>query len=69
MSSVIPDRALRELGRTEGGADTLGLLVRDQDTRRLVLLRAVLDAAAQARQLGRQLDPRPFSAGYRGGAF
>ncbi|WP_406429636.1 aKG-HExxH-type peptide beta-hydroxylase [Streptomyces sp. NBC_01589] len=46
MSPAIPDRALRELGRTEGGTDSLGLLVRDQDTRRLVLLRAVLDAAA-----------------------
>nr|WSW66819.1 HEXXH motif-containing putative peptide modification protein [Streptomyces sp. NBC_00995] len=48
MSSAVPDRALRELGRTEGTADTLGLLVRDQDTRRLVLLRALLDAAAAA---------------------
>ncbi|MER7724122.1 HEXXH motif-containing putative peptide modification protein [Streptomyces sp. NPDC096323] len=48
MSAAIPDRALRELGRTEGGTDALGLLVRDQDTRRLVLLRAVLDAAAAA---------------------
>ncbi|MGW2182423.1 aKG-HExxH-type peptide beta-hydroxylase [Streptomyces sp. NPDC001732] len=48
MSSPVPDRVLRELGRTEGGAATLGLLVRDQDTRRLVLLRALLDAAAAA---------------------
>lgn len=48
MSPAIPDRALRELGRTEGDTDTLGLLVRDQDTRRLVLLRALLDAAAAA---------------------
>ncbi|WP_406092615.1 aKG-HExxH-type peptide beta-hydroxylase [Streptomyces sp. NBC_01013] len=48
MNPAIPDRALRELGRTEGGTDSLGLLVRDQDTRRLVLLRAVLDAAAAA---------------------
>ncbi|WP_405931065.1 aKG-HExxH-type peptide beta-hydroxylase [Streptomyces sp. NBC_00827] len=43
--SPVPDRALAELGRTEGGPDTLALLLRDQDTRRLVMLRAVLDAA------------------------
>ncbi|MFD0026309.1 aKG-HExxH-type peptide beta-hydroxylase [Streptomyces sp. NPDC058382] len=48
MSPAIPDRVLRELGRTEGDTDSLGLLVRDQDTRRLVLLRALLDAAAGA---------------------
>ncbi|MFB8086459.1 HEXXH motif-containing putative peptide modification protein [Streptomyces sp. NPDC055992] len=48
MSPVIPDHVLRELGRTEGDAASLGLLVRDQDTRRLVLLRAVLDAAEAA---------------------
>lgn len=48
MSSAIPDSALRELGRTEGTAATLGLLVHDQDTRRLVLLRALLDAAGAA---------------------
>ncbi|MET8272213.1 MULTISPECIES: aKG-HExxH-type peptide beta-hydroxylase [unclassified Streptomyces] len=45
MSPPLPDRALRAFGRTEGDADDLGLLVRDQDTRRLVLLRALLDAA------------------------
>ncbi|MFE9093709.1 aKG-HExxH-type peptide beta-hydroxylase [Streptomyces sp. NPDC007264] len=44
MSPAVPDRALAELGRTEGGPDTLALLVRDQDTRRLLTLRAVLDA-------------------------
>ncbi|MEU2249078.1 HEXXH motif-containing putative peptide modification protein [Streptomyces sp. NPDC019224] len=48
MSTAVPDHVLRELGRTEGDADSLGLLVRDQDTRRLVLLRAVLDAAEAA---------------------
>ncbi|WP_328905820.1 HEXXH motif-containing putative peptide modification protein [Streptomyces sp. NBC_00234] len=48
MSPALPEGALRALGRTEGDADTLGLLVRDQDTRRFVLLRALLDAAAQA---------------------
>ncbi|MFG3135454.1 aKG-HExxH-type peptide beta-hydroxylase [Streptomyces sp. NPDC048211] len=48
MSPPISDHALRQLGRTEGDADSLGLLVRDQDTRRLVLLRALLDAAAAA---------------------
>lgn len=41
----VPDRALLELGRTEGGPDTLALLIRDQDTRRMLMLRAVLDAA------------------------
>jgi HEXXH motif-containing protein len=45
---AVPERALNELGRTEGGPDTLGLLVRDQHTRRLLLLRAVLDAAESA---------------------
>ncbi|WP_328920303.1 HEXXH motif-containing putative peptide modification protein [Streptomyces sp. NBC_00208] len=48
MSPPLPDRALRAFGRTEGDADDLGLLVRDQDTRRLVLLRALLDAAGAA---------------------
>lgn len=45
---AVPDRAVNELGRTEGGPETLGLLVRDQHTRRLLLLRAVLDAAESA---------------------
>lgn len=44
----VPDRALLELGRTEGGPDTLALLVRDQDMRRLLMLRAVLDAVEGA---------------------
>ncbi|MEU3185411.1 HEXXH motif-containing putative peptide modification protein [Streptomyces sp. NPDC006923] len=44
----LPERLLRELGRTEGGDEALTLLVRDQHTRRLVLLRALLDAAAAA---------------------
>ncbi|WP_189310965.1 aKG-HExxH-type peptide beta-hydroxylase [Streptomyces brasiliensis] len=48
MLPEVPNRALAELGRTEGGAGTLALLVRDQDTRRLLLLRAVLDAAEAA---------------------
>ncbi|MEU8554392.1 HEXXH motif-containing putative peptide modification protein [Streptomyces anthocyanicus] len=48
MFPVVPERALLELARTEGGSDTLTLLVRDQDTRRLLLLRAVLDAAEGA---------------------
>ncbi|MFD5034536.1 HEXXH motif-containing putative peptide modification protein [Streptomyces sp. NPDC058405] len=48
MSPAVPERLLRELGRTEGGAEALGLLVRDQHTRRLVLLRALLEAAAAA---------------------
>jgi HEXXH motif-containing protein len=48
MFPTVPDRALRELARTGGGTDTLALLVRDQDTRRLLVLRAVLDAAEAA---------------------
>ncbi|MFD7319182.1 aKG-HExxH-type peptide beta-hydroxylase [Streptomyces sp. NPDC059883] len=48
MSGAVPEPLLRELGRTEGGSEALGLLVRDQHTRRLVLLRALLDAASAA---------------------
>ncbi|MEU2494817.1 HEXXH motif-containing putative peptide modification protein [Streptomyces sp. NPDC007883] len=48
MSAAVPERILRELGRTEGGPEALALLVRDQHTRRLVLLRALLDAADSA---------------------
>ncbi|WP_066948172.1 aKG-HExxH-type peptide beta-hydroxylase [Streptomyces lushanensis] len=48
MSLAVPETVLRELGRTEGGSETLALLVRDQHTRRLVLLRALLDAAEAA---------------------
>ncbi|GAA2244191.1 hypothetical protein GCM10010145_08720 [Streptomyces ruber] len=48
MFQAVPDRALAELGRTGGGPGTLALLVRDQDTRRLLMLRAVLDAAEEA---------------------
>ncbi|MBK3565791.1 HEXXH motif-containing putative peptide modification protein [Streptomyces sp. MBT62] len=48
ISSALPEGALRELGHTAGGPDTLALLVRDQHTRRLLLLRAVLDAVEAA---------------------
>ncbi|MGW9024458.1 aKG-HExxH-type peptide beta-hydroxylase [Streptomyces sp. NPDC055722] len=48
MLPAVPDRALTELGRTEGGPDTLALLVRDQETRRLLMVRAVLDAVEGA---------------------
>ncbi|MFJ9564132.1 aKG-HExxH-type peptide beta-hydroxylase [Streptomyces fuscichromogenes] len=41
---ALPDRSLAALGRTEGDPETLALLVRDQDTRRLLTLRALLDA-------------------------
>jgi HEXXH motif-containing protein len=41
----LPDQALAELGAAGGGPATLALLVRDQDSRRLLLLRAVLEAA------------------------
>ncbi|MEU3508297.1 HEXXH motif-containing putative peptide modification protein [Streptomyces longwoodensis] len=44
----LPAPALTELGRTGGGPGTLALLVRDQDTRRLLMLRALLEAAAAA---------------------
>ncbi len=44
----LPDRSLEALGRTEGDPETLALLVRDQDTRRLLMLRALLDAAEGA---------------------
>ncbi|MEU4654501.1 HEXXH motif-containing putative peptide modification protein [Streptomyces sp. NPDC023723] len=48
MFPTVPDQILAELARTEGGPDALGLLVRDQDLRRLLMLRAVLDAAQGA---------------------
>ncbi|MFD0305144.1 aKG-HExxH-type peptide beta-hydroxylase [Streptomyces sp. NPDC127119] len=48
IPSLLPEQALSELGRTEGGPDTLALLVRDQQVRRLLLLRAVLDAVEEA---------------------
>ncbi|MFF4490943.1 HEXXH motif-containing putative peptide modification protein [Streptomyces sp. NPDC001544] len=45
MLPSLPDHALTELGRTGGSPETLALLARDQDTRRLLVLRAVLDGA------------------------
>ncbi|MFD7622955.1 aKG-HExxH-type peptide beta-hydroxylase [Streptomyces sp. NPDC059802] len=48
MIPPLHDHMLRQLGRTEGDSDTLQVLVRDQDTRRLLLLRALLDAAEAA---------------------
>ncbi|MEU9759745.1 HEXXH motif-containing putative peptide modification protein [Streptomyces sp. NPDC001834] len=48
MSPPLPDHALRRLGRTEGDPGTLHTLARDQDTRRLLLVRALLDAAEDA---------------------
>ncbi|MCF3965265.1 hypothetical protein L1885_27210, partial [Streptomyces fuscigenes] len=42
---TVPENLLRELGRTRGGDDALALLVRDQHARRLVQLRAILEAA------------------------
>lgn len=57
-SAVLPETSLRELGRTTGSPDTLALLVRDQHTRRLLLLRALLDAVEAA-------DPRVCPASAR----
>ncbi|MFJ9728627.1 aKG-HExxH-type peptide beta-hydroxylase [Streptomyces sp. NPDC101209] len=48
MLPPLTDRALAEIGGIGGGPDTLALLVRDQDTRRMLLLRAVLEAADAA---------------------
>ncbi|MGX1913822.1 aKG-HExxH-type peptide beta-hydroxylase [Streptomyces phaeochromogenes] len=48
IPSLLPEQALNELGRTEGGPDTLAFLVRDQHVRRLLLLRAVLDAVEES---------------------
>lgn len=48
MTQPIPHHVLYELGCTEGSPATLRLLARDQDRRRLLLLRAVLDAADAA---------------------
>ncbi|GAA4817882.1 aKG-HExxH-type peptide beta-hydroxylase [Streptomyces ziwulingensis] len=56
MFPAVDDRILLELARTEGGPDALALLARDQDTRRLLVLRAVLDAAEAA-------DPRVCDTG------
>jgi HEXXH motif-containing protein len=58
MFPAVPDPFLDELARTEGGPDALAFLVRDQDTRRLLVLRAVLDAAQSA-------DPSVIDAGRR----
>ncbi|MFF4399319.1 aKG-HExxH-type peptide beta-hydroxylase [Streptomyces sp. NPDC001480] len=49
MLPPLPDHALTELGRTGGSHETLALLARDQDTRRLLVLRAVLDGTSEAR--------------------
>ncbi|MGY4741510.1 aKG-HExxH-type peptide beta-hydroxylase [Streptomyces sp. ATMOS53] len=54
----IPDQALTELGRSEGSPGTLAFLARDQAARRLLVLRAVLDAAEAA-------DPAVCSAAQR----
>lgn len=48
MTHPIPHHVLYELGCTEGSPATLRLLARDQDGRRFLLLRAVLDAADTA---------------------
>lgn len=56
--SEVPDSVLVDLGRTGADPGTLALLVRDQDTRRLLVLRAVLEAAEEA-------PPRLCSAGQK----
>ncbi|MFJ3232715.1 aKG-HExxH-type peptide beta-hydroxylase [Streptomyces sp. NPDC086787] len=45
MLPPLPEHALTELARTAGSSETLALLVRDQDTRRLLVLRTLLDQA------------------------
>ncbi|GGQ56843.1 HEXXH motif domain-containing protein [Streptomyces asoensis] len=54
----VPESVLVDLGRTGAGPETLALLVRDQDVRRLLVLRAVLEAAEAA-------SPRLCSAGQK----
>ncbi|GAA1178198.1 hypothetical protein GCM10009654_39370 [Streptomyces hebeiensis] len=56
-ADAVPGRILRELGRTQGGDEALALLVRDQHTRRLLLLRALLDAAEAGPPDPRRLPP------------
>ncbi|ANS67901.1 hypothetical protein SLINC_5677 [Streptomyces lincolnensis] len=62
ISAVLPEASLRELGRTAGSPDTLALLVRDQHTRRLLLLRAVLDTVEAA---DTRVCPEPVRARLR----
>lgn len=57
IPSALTERALSELGRTAGGPDTLALLQRDQYVRRLLLLRAILDAVEVADP---EVCPRPL---------
>ncbi|WEV25413.1 HEXXH motif-containing putative peptide modification protein [Streptomyces sp. 71268] len=48
MNEPVPTWMLRELGRADGGARTLGALVDGQHARRLLLLRLLLDAVRTA---------------------
>ncbi|MBB5936923.1 aKG-HExxH-type peptide beta-hydroxylase [Streptomyces zagrosensis] len=48
MNDRVPPWMLRELGRAEGGAQTLGVLIAGQRTRRLLLVRLLLDAVRAA---------------------
>ncbi|MEO3749290.1 HEXXH motif-containing putative peptide modification protein [Streptomyces sp. B6B3] len=48
MTGTLAPEHLRELGRAEGGGDTLALLTADQHTRRLLLLRLLFDAVGAA---------------------
>ncbi|WP_458245633.1 aKG-HExxH-type peptide beta-hydroxylase [Streptomyces sp. MAI_2237] len=57
---AIPDGLLVELGCTGGAPETLDLLVRHQDTRQMLALRAVLDAAEAA-------DPALCPPGWKAG--
>ncbi|WP_413758945.1 aKG-HExxH-type peptide beta-hydroxylase [Streptomyces sp. MMBL 11-3] len=58
IPSALTEQTLSELGRTAGGPDTLALLRKDQYLRRLLLLRAVLDAVDAADP---EVCPRPLS--------
>lgn len=59
MNTGPPPQLLRELGRSEGGEAALRLLVDDQRVRRLLLLRALLDAVGGA---GARTVPGPAAA-------
>jgi HEXXH motif-containing protein len=56
MTATLTAVQLRSLGHAEGDGDTLALLANGQHTRRLLLLRILLDAAAAAGQAREHAD-------------